>query len=583
KSYSPKGGARAPAPTSTDSHGVRGSALASDDEARLSNMRLQRWGPNSDVAPSNPASCPAPLEEEPEQHVDTTAAPSSTMIPHGFEHNRCVDVVTVALYQMCGEDSWYTSSKELQLASLQVCAACRSFTTLNLTVEHDASRNVLEPKWLPSLSRERMPSSRVPQLRPRRLTWNFATTEGVKPSMSYALTEAIAMKYGHDIVDLDDIYHFTDEPTPSFELRALSDGWRVGVGSAIWVRLPPPMEQVIFPASLQELTFGCYFNQRIDRVVWPASLKQLTFGRIFNQPIEKVVWPTSLQQLTFGNRFNYPIQRTQWPASLRRLEFGYFFDQAVEGVAWPDSLRQLSFGDSFNKPLEGAVMPVSLTDFTLGAYFNQPIERVTWPKAIGALSFGDDFNHPIEGVTWPDSIRELSFGDDFNHPIEGVKWPDSITELSFGDDFNHPIEGVTWPDSITELSFRMEFNQPIEGVIWPSSITNISFGAEFNQPVEGVTWPAGLEALSLGVDFDDRSSSFHLFELGTFDQQIDRARWPTSLRRLEIGGIFRQSLQELGKWMPNLEELRVVVVNAGGYRALLGGIKWPKRLSKLAV
>ena len=43
---------------------------------------------------------------------------------------------------------------------------------------------------------------------------------------------------------------------------------------------------VVWPASLQQLTFGIYFDKAIGGVVWPASLQQLNFGYISNQPID---------------------------------------------------------------------------------------------------------------------------------------------------------------------------------------------------------------------------------------------------------------------------------------------------------
>ena len=59
------------------------------------------------------------------------------------------------------------------------------------------------------------------------------------------------------------------------------------------------------------------FNQQIHGVVWPDSLQKLTFGRDFNQPIDDVVWPPSLQQLTFGDNFNQPVVNVVWPARVR--------------------------------------------------------------------------------------------------------------------------------------------------------------------------------------------------------------------------------------------------------------------------
>ncbi|CAN0417258.1 unnamed protein product, partial [Discosporangium mesarthrocarpum] len=55
---------------------------------------------------------------------------------------------------------------------------------------------------------------------------------------------------------------------------------------------------LVLPAGLQELTFGGWFDQSVDKMVWPAGLQQLTFGFAFDQSVDEVVWPAGLQQLT---------------------------------------------------------------------------------------------------------------------------------------------------------------------------------------------------------------------------------------------------------------------------------------------
>ena len=54
-----------------------------------------------------------------------------------------------------------------------------------------------------------------------------------------------------------------------------------------------------WPACLQCLTFGHFFNQSLDNVTWPAGLQSLTFGLNFNQSLDNVTWPKGLQRLTF--------------------------------------------------------------------------------------------------------------------------------------------------------------------------------------------------------------------------------------------------------------------------------------------
>ncbi|CAN0244713.1 unnamed protein product [Ectocarpus fasciculatus] len=75
-----------------------------------------------------------------------------------------------------------------------------------------------------------------------------------------------------------------------------------------------------------------------------------------------------------------------------------------------------------------------------------------------------------------------------------------------------------------------------------------------------------------------------------FNQRIGSSIWPASLRRLTLGGDYRQSLQGLGTWMPNLEVLRVLDWEydsddeiVSNHDSLLRGIEWPKGLRELTV
>lgn len=54
--------------------------------------------------------------------------------------------------------------------------------------------------------------------------------------------------------------------------------------------------------------FGNAFNPKVTGVVWPTSLEQLTFGRGFEAPLEDVEWLTSLQRLTVVRRLHDALQ-----------------------------------------------------------------------------------------------------------------------------------------------------------------------------------------------------------------------------------------------------------------------------------
>ncbi|CAN0308391.1 unnamed protein product, partial [Ectocarpus fasciculatus] len=109
-----------------------------------------------------------------------------------------------------------------------------------------------------------------------------------------------------------------------------------------------------------------------------------------------------------------------------------------------------------------------------------------------------------------------------------------------------------------QLTFGTKFNQPIERAKFPASLQQLTFDENFNQPVDDVRWPASLQEVTFGYCYDLEGNRKSLFFESNFNQRIGSSIWPASLRRLTLGGDFRQSLQGLGTWMPNLEELRVL-------------------------
>ncbi|CAN0208747.1 unnamed protein product [Scytosiphon promiscuus] len=486
------------------------------------------------------------LVEEDLAYCSGRRPPSSTSARwNGFAQNTCLDAFDVVLNQSCDGRDWFSSTKELQLASLQFCAACRNVATMTLRVDDAIPRSLLAAADAPPPDQKRLCSTRVPRLRARRVLWDLPTAVELRRPM-YALADATHLRFGDDF---GDTLEGVEWP------RGLR-GIKIDCNSVSITRLTGG---VVWPPSLQQISFGNSFNQSLWRVALPECLRQLKFGRRFNQSIEEVVWPTSLQQLTFGDSFHQPIREVLWPASLQPLTFGDGFDRQIEGVVWPTSLQQLTFGDSFN----------------------QPIREVLWPSTLQHLTFGYGFNRPIEGVGWPTSLQQLTFRGAFNQPIQQVLWPPTLRVLTLKYVFNQPIEGVKWPTSLQRLTFGSRFNQPIHQVAWPNSLKQLSFGRNFNQPVERVKWPTSLEDLVFGSTFS--GSSLAVWIESDFNEAIDGAQWPASLRRLTLCGKFSCSCSEIGAWMPNLEELTLLLDDPSSYGRLLRGVKWPECLRKLTM
>jgi len=218
------------------------------------------------------------------------------MFPFSGE-SRCLHAFTVALSEACngGVKRWYASTLELQLVSLEFCRACRSIPQLAVNVEASTPRSLWSPRKAQTPPRTRSSearsASRVPVVQAVRLTWGLPAE---------ILMEDAAMEYW-----------------------AMSEYLRLG-GSVSAASLSSP----VWPASLQQLSFGQDFYQPIEGVVWPSSLQQLSFGYFFNKPIAGVVWPASLQQLMCSVMcspvLHKPMARAQAVLQSRLFDAAFF-------------------------------------------------------------------------------------------------------------------------------------------------------------------------------------------------------------------------------------------------------------------
>ena len=177
---------------------------------------------------------------------------------------RSLDAFSIALNQ-ADSSGWYSSTMQLQLASLQFCVMCRSVSTLHLVVIDDRQTLPFEDAPTSTVNVEKLRRTRVPNVCPLILTWKL-------PAFYLKRFSSKALAYVKQLTFRD-----------AFEDKVDDVAW-------------PPSLQRLTP-SLQRLTFGHRFNQTVDGFVWPASLQQLTFGYHFNQAIDGVVWPATLQQL----------------------------------------------------------------------------------------------------------------------------------------------------------------------------------------------------------------------------------------------------------------------------------------------
>ena len=120
--------------------------------------------------------------------------------------SRFLDAITVTLNQVCDGKQWLASTKELQLASLQFCAACREMPTLHLRVDRSTPERLLTaPAEDTAVDLEAAvvaggagkTANRVPRLRARAVTWDLPTAERLgSPIDALASVEVIKFAGG---------------------------------------------------------------------------------------------------------------------------------------------------------------------------------------------------------------------------------------------------------------------------------------------------------------------------------------------------------------------------------------------------
>ncbi|CAN0441526.1 unnamed protein product, partial [Ectocarpus sp. 12 AP-2014] len=77
--------------------------------------------------------CVSVLEKEVALSAPGSSPVRATPPTPGRASSSCLSALIVALNDTCDGTSWYTSTKELQLASLEFCTACRNYPTMHLT------------------------------------------------------------------------------------------------------------------------------------------------------------------------------------------------------------------------------------------------------------------------------------------------------------------------------------------------------------------------------------------------------------------------------------------------------------------
>lgn len=132
-------------------------------------------------------------------HLDDTVHARDPFVSNIFvTTGRCLDVFTVALHQATEGERWYTSTAQLQLASLEFCKACRSVPTLYMKVDEDAPERL----WDHSAAHQHRVSrawrrlrrvTGVPTFRPRGVTCKLDKEHLCRTKSAFANVECLVL------------------------------------------------------------------------------------------------------------------------------------------------------------------------------------------------------------------------------------------------------------------------------------------------------------------------------------------------------------------------------------------------------
>lgn len=362
----------------------------------------------------------------------------------------------MALSQAYDRQGWYASTRELQLASLPFCVACRNVATLRLRIDDYTPPHLLAPACAadtaPAASEDRG-TVRIPRLRALAVTWERNSSAELDSPL-YALAEA-------------DVFTFFE----SFDCSVASVAWPrrlrvIDFGDDF----DQPISSVAWPPTIEALAFGLWFNQAVDEISLPSSLLDLSFDDVFNRPIVDLSWPPSLQRVRFGQAFNQPIERVVWPSSLRQIYLDGCFNRPINSVAWPTSLQRLRFGENFNMPVDLVNWPPSLKDVVFGIQY--------WVQNSDSCGFSSKFDQALDSTLWPASLRRVTLGGAFAQSLHALgTWMPFLEEFTlFVEDYSI-LAGIRWPKGLKKLTIYGDMD--LNGVVIPPTV-QVNVHPEFN-------------------------------------------------------------------------------------------------------
>eukprot|EP01133_Synstelium_polycarpum_P002890 gene2890-3320_t len=151
--------------------------------------------------------------------------------------------------------------------------------------------------------------------------------------------------------------------------------------------------QGAMPSSVTKLTLGIDFKEPLRQGDLHSGITTLNLIG-YDRPIDINVLPDTITNISFGGYFNRKLQPGVLPLSLKTLTFGYPYDQPLEPGALPHGLETLTLGDQFKRILKHGDLPSTLTSLTFGQIYNQPIAPGVLPDSLTSLTLGSCFDQP---------------------------------------------------------------------------------------------------------------------------------------------------------------------------------------------
>lgn len=213
-----------------------------------------------------------------------------------------VHALTIAIGQ-ASKGRWYVGTLELQLASFDICIACRDVPTLRVIVGEHTPLSLWGGVDSIGESCQTPVMRQVPNLRAASLVWKMPLDVLVRVLSESVLLRGVrwmrlrGMSERHSseptVCRGDDWLPLGSQLGHSarsyFEAMRSLDGGKDHAVNA--TQTSPGVSQ---PATVEKLLLACTLTGTADCVVFPTSLESLILDCSFNQVTETVAWPLSL-------------------------------------------------------------------------------------------------------------------------------------------------------------------------------------------------------------------------------------------------------------------------------------------------